>query len=95
MTARHVFRLSGADTRSFLQGLVTNDVTGVDVGLVYAALLTPQGKYMADFFLTADGDDILLDADGAQADMLRARLGMYKLRADVTVSYTHLPSPRD
>ena len=90
MTARHVFRLSGADTRSFLQGLVTNDVTGVDAGLVYAALLTPQGKYMADFFLAADGDDILLDADGAQADMLRARLGMYKLRADVTLADTAL-----
>lgn len=86
MTARHVFRLSGADTRSFLQGLVTNDVMGVDKGLVYAALLTPQGKYMADFFLLADGDDVLLDADATQADMLRARLGMYKLRADVSLA---------
>ncbi|MFL4470557.1 folate-binding protein YgfZ [Tateyamaria armeniaca] len=86
MSARHIFRLSGADTRNFLQGLVTNDVNGIDQGLVYAALLTPQGKYMADFFLSADGDDVLLDAEADQADMLRTRLGMYKLRADVTIA---------
>ena len=90
MSDRHVFRLSGPDTRSFLQGLVTNDVEGVDQGLVYAALLTPQGKYLADFFLAADGDDILLDADAAQADALAQRLTMYKLRADVALSNSGL-----
>lgn len=86
MSERHVFRLSGPDTRGFLQGLVTNDVNGIDTGLVYAALLTPQGKYMADFFLSADGEDVLLDATADQADMLRTRLSMYKLRANVTIS---------
>jgi folate-binding protein YgfZ len=87
---RRTLRLSGADAHSFLQGLVTNDVGGIKTGLVYAAMLTPQGKYMADFFLMADGDDILLDADAAQADMLAQRLGMYKLRADVSITPTDL-----
>lgn len=86
MSERHIFRLSGADTRGFLQNLVTNDVNGIDEGLVYAALLTPQGKYVADFFLAADGDDVLLDGKAGQADMLRMRLKMYKLRADVSLS---------
>ncbi len=90
MSARHIFRISGTDTRSFLQGLVTNDVMRIDGGLVYAALLTPQGKYLADFFLIADGEDVLLDADAAQADMLRTRLGMYKLRADVAIADARL-----
>ncbi|WP_299654580.1 folate-binding protein YgfZ [uncultured Tateyamaria sp.] len=90
MSNRHIFRLSGPDTHSFLQGLVTNDVNGLDNGLVYAALLTPQGKYMADFFLVPDGDAVLLDAHGDQADMLRQRLGMYKLRANVTIEDTSL-----
>ena len=85
MSARHIFRFTGPDTRDFLQGLITNDVNKMDTGLVYAALLTPQGKYMADFFLAASGDDVLLDAQADQADMLRTRLGMYKLRADVTI----------
>ena len=43
MSTRRILRLSGADTRTFLQGLVTNDVNRLDQGLVYAALLTPQG----------------------------------------------------
>ena len=88
MSKRHIFRLSGTDTRNFLQGLVTNDVEHIDKGLVYAALLTPQGKYLADFFLVPDGDDVLMDADASQADMLRMRLGMYRLRADVTITDT-------
>ncbi|KIC50490.1 folate-binding protein YgfZ [Tateyamaria sp. ANG-S1] len=90
MSDRHIFRLSGPDTHSFLQGLVTNDVDGLKDGLVYAALLTPQGKYMADFFLIADGDAVLLDAHADQADILRQRLTMYKLRANVTLEDTDL-----
>ncbi|MEL6563273.1 MAG: folate-binding protein [Pseudomonadota bacterium] len=86
MQDRHVFRLSGADNRPFLQGLVTNDVDKVDAGLVYAALLTPQGKYLADFFLAADGADILLDVAAELAPGLSQRLSMYKLRADVQIA---------
>ena len=88
--ARKILRLSGADTNSFLQGLVTNDLDHLSDGLLYAALLTPQGKYIADFFLKRDGADILLDADAAQAPALAQRLSMYKLRADVTIAETDL-----
>lgn len=83
---RRLLRISGADAKSFLQGLLTNDVNKLDQGLVYTAMLTPQGKYLADFFLAADGDAILLDTDAAQTDMLAKRLTMYRLRADVTIS---------
>ncbi|MEX0280642.1 MAG: folate-binding protein YgfZ [Arenibacterium sp.] len=90
MTTRRIFRISGADRESFLQGLVTNDIAKLKTGLVYAALLTPQGKYIADFFLKADGESILLDAADAQADDLHRRLSLYKLRADVTIEETDL-----
>lgn len=83
---RTILRLTGADTRDFLQGMVTNDVTRLDQGLVYAALLTPQGKYLADFFLVAEGDAVLLDVDASLGDDLMRRLSMYKLRADVTIA---------
>ena len=89
-SSRRILRISGTDTRDFLQGLITNDITRTDTGLVYAALLSPQGKYMADFFLSANGNDVLLDADEAQADMLIQRLSMYKLRADVQITPTEL-----
>ena len=102
MTTRRILRLSGPDTRDFLQGIVTNDVGKLDQGPVYAALLTPQGKYMADFFLIADGDSVLLDVDESLGDMLSQRLSMYKLRAKVTIepSGLHLhrgtgPAPED
>ena len=83
---RQLLRLSGADTKDFLQGLVTNDVSKLNDGPIYAALLTPQGKYIADFFLIAEGADILIDVDASLAPSLAQRLGMYKLRADVAIA---------
>lgn len=90
MTSRRIFRISGSDRLDFLQGLVTNDIRKLDQGLVYTALLTPQGKYIADFFLAPEGDAILLDVAEPLADDLAKRLKMYKLRADVTIEDTDL-----
>jgi folate-binding protein YgfZ len=90
MTSRRILRISGSDARTFLQGMISNDVGKIDDGLVYAALLTPQGKYIADFFVISDGADVLLDTDAAQTDALIARLNMYKLRADVTIAEADL-----
>lgn len=90
MTSRRILRISGSDARTFLQGMISNDVSKIDDGLVYAALLTPQGKYIADFFVSADDADVLLDTDAAQTDALIARLNMYKLRADVTIAEADL-----
>lgn len=90
MNDRRILRISGPDAHEFLQGIVTNDVRKLAEGPVYAALLTPQGKYIADFFLCADGDGILLDVAEEQADTALARLNMYKLRADVTIETTGL-----
>lgn len=92
--SRTIFRITGADARPFLQGLMTNDVEKLSQGAVYTALLTPQGKYMADFFLVPEGDAVLLDVDSALAPMLSQRLSMYKLRADVTIEETDLQVKR-
>ena len=84
MSTRRLLRLTGPERVDFLQGLVTNDVRRAPV---YAALLTPQGKYLADFFIIPDGDDaLLLDVAGDQADDLLRRLSMYKLRAKVEIA---------
>ena len=90
MRTRRILRLSGEDTQDFLQGLITNDIAGLSDGLVYAALLTPQGKYMADFFLCADGDAVLIDVAEELGDMLTQRLSMYKLRAKVEITQSDL-----
>lgn len=83
---RSLLRVSGTDATEFLQGLVTKDVTRLADGPVYAALLTPQGKYLADFFLIADCDDVLVDVATDLVPGLTQRLSMYKLRADVTIT---------
>ncbi len=90
--ARQVLAIGGTERVRFLQDLVTNDLAGLKDGLVYAALLSPQGKYLADFFLKADGDRILLDVAADLAAGLAQRLSMYKLRADVTIEALDMAS---
>jgi len=94
MSDRSILRISGPDREDFLQNLVTNDVAGLKDGLVWAALLTPQGKYLADFFLVPDGDSILLDVAQPLAAGLLQRLTMYKLRAAVTIEPTDISVSR-
>lgn len=94
MTDRTVLKITGNDRESFLQGLVSNDVKGLRDGLVYAALLTPQGKYLADFLLVPAEDAILLDVASAIAKPVAQRLSMYKLRADVGIEATDIVPSR-
>lgn len=91
---RVVLKVTGSERHSFLQGLVTNDVNRLSDGLVYTALLSPQGKFLADFFLVHADDAILLDVAAPFAASLFQRLSMYKLRADVTIEETALKVSR-
>lgn len=91
---RTVLSITGPDADSFLQGLVSNDISKLNNGLVYAAMLSPQGKYLADFFLLRQGDAILLDVAQGLSDGLLKRLNMYKLRADVAISPLDMPVSR-
>jgi len=84
LSDRAIVRLSGEDVRGFLQGLVTNDVTGPLP--VWAGLLTAQGKALFDFLIWAEGDDLLIDCEAAQADALIRRLTLYRLRRPITIA---------
>ena len=85
---RAIIALKGADTRNFLQGLVTNDMTTCREGhAIYAALLTPQGKLLFDFFVVRSGEDeFLLDCAHARLADLTKRLALYRLRAKVEIA---------
>ncbi len=83
---RAVLSISGDDAAPFLQGLITNDVDKLsEARALYAALLTPQGKILFDFFIVAHGSAYLVDCAADQAADLRKRLTFYKLRAAVDV----------
>lgn len=85
LTQRGVLRIGGDDRRSFLQGLISNDINlCVSDKMLYAALLTPQGKFLHDMFIIDDGDSFLIDCEAAHANDLLARLRNHKLRAKVT-----------
>ena len=83
---RAILRLAGGEVRTFLQALVSNDVERLAGNrAIYAALLTPQGKYLFDFFLGQAEGGILLDGEASRLPALAKRLAMYRLRADVEI----------
>jgi tRNA-modifying protein YgfZ len=87
LPARGVVAVSGEDRFGFLQVLVSNDVARAAPGrAVWAALLTPQGKWLADFFILSDGERLLLDCERAQVPFLVQRLTRYRLRSRVTLA---------
>lgn len=92
LESRAVIRLSGPDSRSLMQGLITNDieVLSSDIAL-YAGLLTPQGKFLFDMIIVPEGDDLVLDVEAERKPDLMRRLMMYKLRSDVEI----IDDPRD
>ncbi len=86
LTDRAVFKISGSEAKTFLQGLVTADLESIEDGQAsHAGLLTPQGKIMFDFFCLAQGDGWLIDCAADQIDDIIKRLTFYKLRADVSL----------
>lgn len=96
-TERTLWALTGKDALTFLQGLVSNDLRPLETGpgIVWAALLSPQGKYLADFFVVRlpDGPILIDIASPLAADTLR-RLTLYRLRADVQIQPASLTVSR-
>ncbi len=88
LTDRSLIRLSpqqeGEDVAAFLQGLITQDVTGALP--VWAGLLTPQGKALFDFIVWADAADLLLDCEADAAEALAKRLSLYRLRRPIAIA---------
>lgn len=86
LTDRALIRLSGDEVRDFLQGLVTNDIAALAPERpLWAGLLSAQGKALFDFILWADGDDVLVDCEAAQAEALAKRVKLYRLRRAIGI----------
>jgi hypothetical protein len=84
---RAVLEVAGEDRRSFLQGLVSNDMAKVSAErAVWTAMLTPQGKFLFDMFVAELGEVLLIDAEADRIEELKKKLTMYKLRSKVTLA---------
>ncbi len=87
LASRALISVTGPDWRSFLQGLLTQDVETLAEGeLRFAALLTPQGRLMFDLFVLGDADGALLDVAADRREAIILRLSMYRLRAKVEIA---------
>jgi tRNA-modifying protein YgfZ len=87
LPSRAVLVAEGEDRVAFLQGLVSNDVAEAAPGrAVWAALLTPQGKWLADFFIFSNGEQLLLDCERQQIESIQRRLARFRLRSKVTLN---------
>ncbi len=91
LEARGLLRAAGPDTRSFLQGMVSNDVTKLGPErAIWSAFLTPQGKFLHEFFMTEEpgpgAESLWLDCEAARLDDLRGRLVRYRLRAKIELT---------
>src|ERR1700722_15881398 len=84
---RGVLEIQGEDKASFLQGVISNDITQVtSEKAIYSALLTPQGRFLYDFFIMEKEGAYLLDGEAHQLEFLLKRLNLYKLRSRVTLT---------
>lgn len=80
-----IIKVTGPDKFSFLQGIISNDVEILKTKLsLYAAILTPQGKYLSDFFVSMYQDNILIEVKSKNLDLVIKKLSMFKLRSNVS-----------
>ena len=84
---RTLLAIDGEEQKSFLQGLVSNDMAKVTPTTgVYALFLTPQGRFVHDMFIVERGHALFIDVEKERADSLLKKLTMYRLRAKVSLA---------
>ena len=83
---RGLISITGEDSKEYLQNIITNDINKVSKSSsVFAALLSPQGKYLFDFFVIKNDGGYLLDCDGSSVKDLANNLAKYKIRSKVEI----------
>ncbi len=83
---RAIIEVRGLDRKKFLQGLITNDVEKASASnLIYAAMLSPQGRFLYDFFIFEIGESLILDCFKPRRDEILQKLKFYKLRSKVEI----------
>ncbi len=80
------FKISGEDCISFIQNLITNDITKCrENDIIYSCLLTPQGKFLADFFIFNKNNSFYFETNKKFYDNLLSKLKIYKLRSNIII----------
>jgi len=77
--------IKGQDIKDFLQGIITNDINKCDKKVIYSCLLTPQGKFLSDFFIIPCKDYYIIEINKTFIDSFISKLKLYKLRSNVDI----------
>ena len=84
---RSLIAIHGKDRFSFLQGIISNDIDNLNNNFsIYSSILTPQGRFVTDFFLTHHKDSLIMELQYDDLDLILSKLNMYKLRSEVHIS---------
>ena len=82
--------IEGEDSNEFLQNLITNDVNQCSkINFLYSCLLTPQGKFLSDFFIFKQDEKYFLETHSFFYEKLLKKLNLYKLRSKVYIKEVH------
>ena len=85
------FKISGEDSKSFIQNLITNDISKCENNkIIYSCILTPQGRFIADFFILKKDGYYIFETDKKFFENLLNRLNIYKLRSNIVIEQIHL-----
>ena len=83
---RQIISISGDDKKTFLQGLITNDINQVNnKNAIYSLMLSPQGRFLYDFFIIQKNDTLLLDCNSNKIDEIIQKFSFYKLRSNIKI----------
>ncbi len=80
---RSIIKIFGKDKFSFIQGIISNDAEILKKNSIYSSILSPQGRFISDFFLSSINDSLFLEVDKKDEQEIIQKLKMYKLRSDV------------
>ena len=79
--------VEGKDSSDFLQNLITNDINKcTKENIIYSCLLTPQGKFIADFFIFKKDDNYIIETHSLFYETLLKKLKLYKLRSKILIN---------
>ena len=84
LTQNEIIKISGKDKCNFLQGIISNDIKNVENGKpIYSSILSPQGRFLYDFFVIKNQDSFLLECRKVHSFEILKKFNMHKLRSDV------------
>ena len=86
----NIIKVSGKNIANFFQNIITNDIYNLtNHNALYSSILTPQGKYLIDFFIIKEKDNYILECNDKQTEKLIKEFKKYDIRNDITFSLSN------